>query len=85
MAVGDTVELFADGLLVYSNIMTESDIAAGKIQTDEINFATQADDLAAGSGNTGTQNDDQVILELKVKHGDQYVQENANVTWEYQW
>ncbi len=85
MAVGDTVELFADGLLVYSNKMTESDIAAGKIQTDEINFATEADDLAAGDGNTGVQNDDKVILEIKVKHGDHYVQENANVTWEYQW
>jgi hypothetical protein len=65
--------------------MTEGDIAAGKIQTDEINFATEADDLAAGEGNTGVQNDDKVILEIKVKHGDHYVQENANVTWEYQW
>ena len=85
MAVGDTVELFADGLLVYSNKMTEGDIAAGKIQTDEINFATEADDLTAGEGNTEVQNDDKVILEIKVKHGDHYVQENANVTWEYQW
>jgi hypothetical protein len=84
VAVGDTVELYADGLLVYSIELTAAQVAAGTLETSEIDFAT-ADDRSSGDGNTGTSGDDKVALELKLKHGDTYIQENGVVTWEYQW
>jgi hypothetical protein len=78
---GDTVELWADGQKVFSTELTAINISDGQLTTDEIDFATA--DAAATS--TGTANDEKVLLEVKVKHGDQYVQDGGDVTWEYQW
>ena len=82
VAVGDTLELYADGILVYSNVITATQVAAGTLETREIDFATEADDQA---GNAVVAGDDTVALELKLKHGDVYVQDNGEVTWEYTW
>jgi hypothetical protein len=83
IAEGDTVELYADGLLVYSNAVTATDVTNGSLQTGNIDFAANADDVSTADGNTETVSDEKVILDLKVKHGDTYVQDG--VTWEYQW
>jgi hypothetical protein len=74
VAEGDTLELWVDGDLALSHVVTDTEIQAGKFTSDLVNFA---------ESDTGS--DQQVALELKVKHGDQYVQENGDVTWEYQW
>jgi len=78
---GDTVEVWADGQEVFSTELTAANISDGQLITDNINFAT-AD---AGAMGTGTPNDETVLLEVKIKHGDQYVQDGGDVTWEYQW
>ena len=78
---GDTVELWADGQKVFSAELTATNISDGQLSTDEIDFVTA--DAAATS--TGTASDEKVLLEVKVKHGDQYVQDNGDTTWEYQW
>jgi hypothetical protein len=78
---GDTVEIWADGQKVFSTELTATNISDGQLTTNEIDFAT----TDAGATSTGTANDEKVLLEVKVKHGDQYVQDNGDVTWEYQW
>jgi hypothetical protein len=79
---GDTVELWADGQEVFSAQLSATNINNRQLTTDEIDF-TSAD---AGATSTGTTaNDEIVMLEVKVKHGDQYVQDGGDVTWEYQW
>jgi len=81
-SVGDLVEVWADGQQVFSTELTATNIGDGKLTTDDINFAT-ADAGATTSGTT--RNNDEVLLEVKVKHGDQYVQDGGDVTWAYQW
>jgi hypothetical protein len=80
-SAGDTVELWADGQKVFSTELTATNISDGQLTTDEIDFATA--DAAATS--TGTANDEKVLLEVRVKHGDQYVQDSGDTTWEYHW
>jgi hypothetical protein len=69
---GDTVELYVDNVKVFSDTLNETKIANSTITTGEFTF----DD---------TTNQD-VALEIKVKDtSGTYIQDNGDVTWEYQW
>jgi len=75
VAEGDTLELWVDGdHLALTHVVTDTEIQAGTFTSGEVNFADFDDEP-----------NQIVALELKVKHGDQYVQEAGDVTWEYQW
>jgi hypothetical protein len=75
VAEGDTLELWVDGdHLALTHVVTDTEIQAGTFTSGEVNF-TEFD----------SESDQLVALELKVKHGDQYVQEAGDVTWEYKW
>jgi hypothetical protein len=80
-AEGDMLEVYADGQLVWSHEVLGSEVGS-QIWLSEKDLDTYDN---ATAGNTGTTGDDKVLLELKVKHGDSYVQDGSEVTWEYQW
>ena len=85
----DVIELYADGALVATSAaLTSAQITSGSIElassgVTEFNLSTY--DTSGSNGATATANDDKVILEVKVKTGGTYSQDNADVTWEYQW
>jgi hypothetical protein len=69
---GDTVELYVDNVMVFSDTLNATKIANSTITTGELTF----DD---------TTNQD-VALEIKVQNSSgTYIQDNGDVTWEYQW
>ena len=80
-AEGDMLEVYADGQLVWSHEVLGSEVGS-QIWLGEKDLSIYDD---ATTANTETPGDDKVLLELKVKHGDTYVQDGSEVTWEYQW
>ena len=87
---GDIIELYADGVLIATSAaLTSQQITDGSIElantdtTTEFNLSSS--DTSGSNGATATANDDKVILEVRVQNGSTYSQENADVTWEYQW
>lgn len=69
---GDTLELYVDNELVFSDALVQNEIDTGSITTSELTFED-------------TTNQD-VALEIKVKDTNgTYIQDNGDVTWEYQW
>jgi len=86
-SVGDTVELYVDGTLVWSDTLDEGEISSGTLVADNgsgdaINFDNY-DSTGAGSGVNVSA--DIVTLEVKLKNSGGYVQEAEDVTWDYQW
>ncbi|NCW69357.1 MAG: hypothetical protein EBV86_12465, partial [Marivivens sp.] len=77
LAVGDTVELWADDTKVFAHQVTVAEVAAG-----ELTFGLY--DFSDADATTNGRAADKVELALKVMHGDQYV-EDGDVTWDYQW
>jgi len=69
---GDTVELYVDNVMVFSETLSTTEIANGTITTGELTF-------------NDTTNQD-VALEIKVQNSSgTYIQDNGDVVWEYQW
>jgi hypothetical protein len=86
-SAGDTVELYVDGTLVWSDTLDAGEISSGTLVADNgsgdaINFDNY-DSTVAGSGVNVSA--DIVTLELKLKNSGGYVQEAEDVTWDYQW
>jgi hypothetical protein len=85
VTVGDVVELYIDGKLAYLHSVTDGDKQNGKISTDQLSlndFDKTFGGMDDPSLNTAN---DVVVIEVKVKHDGRYVQDGADVTWEYQW
>jgi hypothetical protein len=70
----DGVELWIDGVKVFEDTVSADDIANGQLNTGEIDFSQH-----------DSENDQSVNLEVKVTHNGEYVQDNGDTTWEYQW
>jgi hypothetical protein len=86
-SAGDTVELYVDGTLVWSDTLDAGEISSGTLIADNgsgeaINFDNY-DSTVAGSGVDDSA--DIVTLEVKLKNSGGYVQEGGDVTWDYQW
>jgi len=86
-SVGDTVELYVDGTLVWSDTLDAGEISTGTLVADDgsgnpLDFDT-SDSTVAGSGVNAAA--DIVTLEVKLKNSGGYVQEAEDVTWDYQW
>jgi len=84
VSIGDEVELFIDGNLAYSTVVTKSDIQSGTLSTELISM-DGFDERFGTTVNYINLADDVVVMEVKVKHDGRYVQDNVDVTWEYQW
>ena len=82
-SVGDVIELYVDGTLIATSAsLTQTQIDSGALEM--VNTSDSVSEFDLDSSNSDA--DDKVLLEVKVKNSsDVYVQENANVTWEYQW
>jgi hypothetical protein len=84
VAENDIVELYVDGQLIFSKEVTAADKSSGSITTTSLDFDTK--DIASGTETVAMDPaNDQVTLELKVKHQGIYVQEGREVTWDYYW
>jgi hypothetical protein len=81
-SVGDVIELYVDGTLIATSAsLTQTQITNGALELETSGGASEFD--LDSSDNDA---DDKVLLEVKVKNGsDVYVQDNGDVTWEYQW
>jgi hypothetical protein len=82
---GDGIEVLADGNVIFTHTITQSEINTGKINTGDINLNI-SDDITGANGNTGVEDDDKVNLEIRVNYnsGDGS-SDQSDVTWEYQW
>jgi hypothetical protein len=77
VAVGDTVELWADETKVFTHQVTDLEVAARELTFESYDFS-------AADATTNGRAADEVELVLKVTHGDQSV-EDGDVTWKYTW
>ena len=84
VAAGDEVELYVDGALIYSHSVTDANKTAGELTAAALDLETK--DVSTGTSTSSIDTiDDVVTLEVKVKHQGLYVQDDGDVTWDYQY
>jgi hypothetical protein len=82
-SVGDVIELYVDDTLIATSAsLTQDQITNGSLEL--VNSSGNASEFDVD--NSDNDADDKVSLEVKVKNSSGvYVQDNGDVTWEYQW
>lgn len=74
LSVGDDVELYLDGNLAFSKIISENEYQKNSLSFPLIDFS----EFSISENKS-------ISLEIKVKQGENYVHDGIDSTWEYQW